>query len=77
MERLTDDRARRAGDQGSPEADPRALALLSGLHAAQAGLARDPSLAWERAAFAEAFADPEPLRRVRAFLDEGPAPERV
>jgi len=42
--------------------------LLSRLHEAQAGLARSPALAWERAAFAEAFADPEPRRRVRAFL---------
>ncbi len=55
----------------SPEADPRALALLERLHAAQAGLSRGPALALERASFAEAFADPEPARRVGAFLVAG------
>ncbi|MBS1783962.1 MAG: hypothetical protein JST24_00880 [Acidobacteria bacterium] len=52
----------------SPETDPRALALLERLHAAQAGLDLGPALAWERVAFAEAFAGPEPARRVGAFL---------
>ncbi len=52
----------------SPEADARALALLERLQAAQAGLARGPALAWERVGFAEAFASPEPARRVGAFL---------
>ena len=55
----------------SPEADPRALALLARLWAAQDGLSGEPALAWERAAFAEAFADPGPGRRVRAFLSGG------
>lgn len=55
----------------SPEADPGALALLARLWEAQDGLALDPALAWERAAFAEAFARPEPGRRVRAFLAGG------
>jgi len=68
MDNSTGDRAQHTGPAPSPEADPRALALLSRLHEAQAGLARSPALAWERAAFAEAFADPEPRRRVRAFL---------
>ncbi|HJW10063.1 MAG TPA: hypothetical protein VJ483_10535 [Holophagaceae bacterium] len=34
----------------------------------QAGLPREAALAWERAAFAEAFAGGEPRRRVQAFL---------
>ncbi|HJV23139.1 MAG TPA: hypothetical protein VJ505_04390 [Holophagaceae bacterium] len=37
----------------------------------QRQLPREAALAWERAAFAEAFADPEPARRVRAFLHGG------
>ena len=60
----------------SPEADPRALGLLWRLTLRQAGLPRSQALAWERASFAEAFVDPEPGRRVQAFLDGGPAPER-
>lgn len=52
----------------APEADPRALALLVRLTRAQTGLGRGPALAWERAAFAEAFEDPGPSRRVQAFL---------
>jgi hypothetical protein len=68
MTRSTGNRAQDTEAQPSPEADPRALALLSRLHAAQAGLARDQALAWERAFFAEAFEDPGPARRVRAFL---------
>lgn len=70
MTRSTDNRAQHTGPAPSPEADPRALALLSALQAAQAGLSREQALAWERAAFAEAFADPEPGRRVRRFLGE-------
>ena len=58
----------------SPEADPRALALLAALEARQAGLALSQTLAWERVFFAEVFASPEPARRVRAFLGEGPGP---
>ena len=54
----------------SPEADPRTLALLAALEARQAGLGRGQALAWERLFFAEAFTDPEPARRVRAFLGE-------
>ena len=49
---------------------PRALRLLSDLHIVQAGLPRSAAFAWERAAFAEAFLDPEPRRRVRAFLEQ-------
>lgn len=61
----------------SPEADPRALTLLERLHAAQAGLDRGPALAWERVCFAEAFSNPEPARRVGAFLAarDGKKPE--
>lgn len=51
-----------------PEGDPRALALLSATRVLQRGLPRAAALAWERAAFAEAFSDPEPARRVQAFL---------
>ena len=48
--------------------DPRALRLLDELGEHQKGLPRGTALAWERAVFAEAFLDPEPQRRVRAFL---------
>ena len=75
MDSSTGDRAQHTGPAPSPEADPRALALLSKLRAAQADLALGPSLAWERAAFAEAFADPEPGRRVRAFLGRDAEPK--
>lgn len=51
-----------------PEGDARALELLWATRAQQRGLPRGAALAWERAAFAEAFADPEPARRVQAFL---------
>jgi len=71
MTRSTGDRPQHTEPSASPEADPRALALLSKLHAAQAGLDRGQALAWERAAFAEAFEDPAPARRVRAFLGGG------
>ena len=74
MTRSTGNRAQDTEAQPSPEADPRALALLSRLRAVQAGLARDQALAWERVFFAEAFEAPEPARRVRAFLGEGPGP---
>ena len=60
--------ASQALEPASPEADPGALALLSGLWDAQEGLHRDQALAWERVIFAEAFAGPEPARRVGAFL---------
>ena len=71
MTRPTDNRPQHTEAPASPEADRRALSLLSKLHAAQAGLDRGPALAWERLFFAEAFADPEPARRVRAFLGDG------
>ena len=58
----------------SPEADSRALDLLRKLTLLQAGLPRSQALAWERVFFAEAFADPEPGRRVRAFLEATPEP---
>ena len=56
------------GHPTSTEGDPRALALLAGTREHQRGLPRSAALAWERAAFAEAFADPQPARRVQAFL---------
>ncbi len=56
---------------GAPEGDSRALALLWKTREFQRHLPREAALAWERAAFAEAFADPEPARRVRAFLHGG------
>lgn len=59
----------------SPDADARALELLRALRDHQAGLDRGPALAWERAAFAEAFASPEPARRVQAFLGKARAGE--
>lgn len=74
MTHSTGDRPQHTEPDPSPEADPRALSLLSKLQAAQAGLSRGPALAWERIFFAEAFEDPEPARRVRAFLGDGPAP---
>ncbi|HEU4950777.1 MAG TPA: hypothetical protein VFT46_02440 [Holophagaceae bacterium] len=59
----------------SPDADARALELLRALRTWQGGLDRGAALAWERAAFAEAFASPEPARRVQAFLGKAPAGE--
>ena len=56
----------------SPEADPRALELLRGLSSRQIGLPLGQALALERVAFAEAFAGPEPGRRVRGFLNGAP-----
>lgn len=53
----------------SAEGDARALALLRTLRAHQQGACRGAALAWERAAFAECFLDPEPARRVRSFLE--------
>jgi hypothetical protein len=50
------------------EGDSRAIFLLKTLRQQQRGLARSSALAWERAVFCEAFLDPEPARRVRAFL---------
>lgn len=52
-------------------ADPRALALLKEVQDFQRHLPRGPALAWERVAFAMAFEDDEPRRRVRAFLSKG------
>ena len=51
-----------------PAACERALILLGNLQSHQARLARSPALAWERAAFAEAFNHPEPGLRIRRFL---------
>ncbi len=50
--------------------DPRALLLLAELRCFQAKVPKGAALAWERATFAEAFLDPEPLRRVQAFLSK-------
>ena len=58
-------------DKPAEKAYPRALYLLSELRVFQKGLARGPALAWERVAFAIAFLDEEPRRRVRAFLTKG------
>ena len=51
----------------SPEA--RALGLLAALRIEQAGLPREAALAWERAAFREAFLESGPGLRIRAFLE--------
>lgn len=59
-------------DVPSPSARPasgRALDLLAATRTVQEGLPAGAALAWERAAFREAFLDPEPGRRIRAFLD--------
>lgn len=50
------------------QADPRALELLAHLRVHQRELPRRAAWAWERVAFAEALAHPEPQRRVQAFL---------
>jgi hypothetical protein len=60
-----------SGKGRAEAADPRAVELLLRTRRAQAGLPLQAALAWERAAFAEAFLDEEPRRRVRAFLGEG------
>lgn len=57
------------GGEQAPEADPRALDLLRWARAQQRGLSVEAAWAWERATFAWAFLDPEPGRRVRAFLE--------
>ena len=51
------------------EACERALDLLGKLQNRQAGLPRPAALAWERAAFTEAFDHPEPSQRIRRFLE--------
>jgi hypothetical protein len=48
----------------------RALALLAHLRHHQDGLPRPAALAWERAAFGEAFDHPEPGLRIRRFLEK-------
>ncbi len=45
--------------------------MLAELRGFQTGLPRGAALAWERALFAAAFLDPEPQRRVGAFLAGG------
>jgi hypothetical protein len=59
--------------QGSGEApgnpETRALGLLANLREEQAGLPREAALAWERAAFREAFLETGPGLRIRAFLE--------
>ena len=50
------------------DACERAMSLLGNLQRQQEGMARPAALAWERAAFAEAFDHPEPGRRIRRFL---------
>ncbi len=51
------------------QAERRALALLAALREEQRGLPRGAALAWERAAFCEAFLEPGPAQRIRAFLE--------
>lgn len=51
--------------------DPFALELLQACRQQQEGLPRECALAWERTGFAEALAQPEPHRRIQAFLGEG------
>lgn len=58
-------------EKPAEKADPRALALLREVRVFQRCLSRQPALAWERLAFAMAFLDDEPQRRVRAFLSKG------
>ena len=48
----------------------RALVLLGNLQRRQAGLPRPAALAWERAAFCEAFDHEGPRARIRRFLDK-------
>ena len=63
--------------KGSPESlekqgeitDSRALDLLAELRDHQSCLPRPAALAWERAAFSEAFLEDAPRRRVADFLE--------
>ena len=48
----------------------RALSLLENLQTHQTGLPRPAALAWERAAFCEAFDHEGPRARIRRFLDK-------
>ncbi len=57
-------------DKPAEKADMRALALLKEVQDFQRNVPRGPALAWERVAFAMAFLDDEPRRRVRAFLSK-------
>ena len=50
-------------------AEARALALLAELRQEQQDLPRGAALAWERAAFREAFLEAGPAQRIRAFLE--------
>ena len=52
------------------DACERALSLLENLQGHQAGMARPGALAWERAAFAEAFDHQGPGERIRTFLEK-------
>lgn len=51
--------------------DPRALLLLGECRLHQRNLSRAGAFAWERVVFGQALADPEPMRRIQAFLGEG------
>lgn len=48
----------------------RALGLLGATREFQTDLSRPAALAWERAAFSEAFDHPEPGERIRRFLEK-------
>jgi len=48
----------------------RALGLLGATREFQTDLPRPAALAWERAAFSEAFDHPEPGERIRRFLEK-------
>jgi hypothetical protein len=50
-------------------AERRALALLAALREEQRALPQGAALAWERAAFREAFLESGPAQQIRAFLE--------
>lgn len=51
------------------QAERRALVLLAALREEQRDLPRGAALAWERAAFREAFLESGPAQRIGAFLE--------
>ena len=58
-----------SGTAAAMNPEMRALDLLAALREEQAGLERGAALAWERAAFREAFLESGPAQRIRAFLE--------
>ncbi|MBL0312935.1 MAG: hypothetical protein IPP78_09555 [Holophagaceae bacterium] len=69
-ERQAQDR-RESIEKPEEKADLRAIILLKEVQDFQSCVPRAPALAWERVAFAMAFLDNEPRRRVQAFLSKG------